>query len=122
MSNPAMLGTLNKTSRFSLSDPLETTLASKNAALLQSFSYIWNQPSLGLVTIPIGGPSAMMKLHNPGCFLREGFSEIELGYGGPAYILRRRGRDWWEQVPFRGWGYPGFPWLLDESTCSWTLF
>ena len=94
MSNPAMLGTLNKTSRFSLSDPLETTLASKNAALLQSFSYIWNQPSLGLVTIPIGGPSAMMKLHNPGWFLREGSLEIELGYGGPAYILRWRGRDW----------------------------
>ena len=37
----------------------------------------------------------MMKLHNPGCFLREDFSEIELGYGGPAYILRWRGRDWW---------------------------
>src|SRR2546428_1204684 len=108
MSNPAMLGTLNKTSRFSLSDPLETTLASKNAALLQSFSWILNQPSLGLVTIPIGGPSAMMKLHNPDCFLLEGFLEIELGYGGPTDLLLGGGGGWWEQVSFRGWGYPGF--------------
>src|SRR3989442_13478980 len=99
MSNPAMLGTLNKTSRFSLSDPLETTLASKNAALLQSFSQIWNQPSLGLVTIPIGGPSAMMKLHNPGCFLREGSLEIELGDGGSGYSLIARAPDLWELSP-----------------------
>jgi len=78
MSNPATLGTLNRTSRFSFSDLLETTLAGEKAVLLQSFSRVWNQPGLCLVTVPIGGSTALMKLHNPvGCLL-EGFLEIEL--------------------------------------------